>query len=199
MRQKGAWDMQDQPAPAKSVLEKYTHDLTALARQGRFAPLLRREKEVERVFQILARRLKNNPMLIGEDATERFAIVAEVIRRISIGNVPDGITFQRVVALDLEALIADTRIRGDLEKLLRSDIEEIRRSAGQVLLFVDQFHVLAGAGRAENAIDMANILVPVLARGEARIIGTSTLDDYRKYVERDAALQRRFQEILVSS
>ena len=180
------------------ALEKYTHDLTALARQGRFAPLQRREKEVVRVFQILARRLKNNPMLIGEPGGDRFPIVAEVIRRISTDKVPEGITIQRVVALDLEKLIADTQRRGDFEKLLKSVFAEIKQSEGKTALFVDNFHKLAGAGAAEKCIDAANVLIPALARKEVTIIGTSTLDDYPKYVERDQSLQRRFQEVIVS-
>lgn len=187
------------PPPEELIpgaLEKYGHDLTALARQGQFAPLQRREKEVERVFQILARRLKNNPMLISEDSAERFAIVAEVTRRISIGDVPEDIKVQRVVALNLEALIADTTYRGDLEKRLKSVFAEVKQSMEKTLLFVDNFHMLVGAGLAERvAIDMANILVPVLSRGEVGIIGTSTLDLYRKYIERDQSLQRHFQEV----
>ncbi len=197
------------------ALEKYSHDLTALARQGQFTPLQRREKEVERVFQVLARRLKNNPMLIGEDSAERFAVAAEVIRRISTGDapevvrvrrvvtpdleaiVPEKVKVQRAVALDLEALVRDTQERGDFEKLLKSIFVEIKQSEGQILLFIDNFPRLAGAGRAENAIDMANILAPALSRGEVCILGTSTLDNYRKYVERDAALQRHFQEIVI--
>lgn len=181
------------------ALEKYTHDLTVLARQGRFTPLQRREKEVERVFQILARRLKNNPMLIGDDSTERFAIVAEVIRRISIGDMPEDIKARRVVALDWETLISDTRERGNFEKRLMSLIAQIEQSPGQLLLFVDNFHVLISTNWAENyAIDMANILTPALSKGELGVIGTSTLEDYRKYVERNHALQRRFQEVIVS-
>ena len=179
------------------ALEKYSHDLTTLAQQGRFRPLQRREKEVGRVFQVLARSLKNNPMLIGEDNAERFAIVAEVIRRISSGDVPEDLKIQRVVALDLEVLVADTLERGDFDKLLKSVFAEIKQAVGQILLFIDNFHVVVGAGRTENAIDMANILVPALSRHEVCILGTSTLDDYRKYVERDAALQRRFQEIVI--
>jgi ATP-dependent Clp protease ATP-binding subunit ClpA len=179
------------------TLEKYSHDLTALAQQGQFAPLQRREAEVERVFQVLARSRKNNPMLIGEDNAERFAIIAEVARRISSGEIPEDIPFRRVVALDLEALIAGTTYRGDFEQRLKSVFAEIRQAAEPTLLFVDKLHRLIGAGPAEGAIDVANILIPALSRGEVCIIGTSTLDDYRKYVERDQALQRRFQEIIV--
>lgn len=180
------------------ALEKYTHDLTALARQGRFAPLQRREKVVERVFQILARRLKNNPMLLGELGGDRFPIVAEVTRRISVGDVPDEIIFRQVIALDLEALIVGTTYRGDFEKLLKSVFAQIKQSERKILLFVDDFHKLAGAGAAEKCVDAANVLIPVLARKEIPIIGTSTLDAYSRYVERNQSLQRWLQEVFVS-
>lgn len=189
--------MQDQPLPAESVLAKYTHDLTALARQGRFAPLLHREKEVERVLQILARRIKNNPMLIGEDSAERFAVVAEVIRRISIGDVPEGTKVQRVVALDLEKLSATSQTPGDFEKLLRAIVAEVAQSEGQTLLFIDNMQTLLSGGWTNGTDDAAKVVMIALARGEIVVMGTSTLDDYRKYIERDAALQRRFQEIVV--
>jgi ATP-dependent Clp protease ATP-binding subunit ClpB len=179
------------------ALEKYCHDLTALARQGHFAPLQRRGAEVERTFQVLVRPCKNNPMLIGEDSSERFAIVAEVIRRISAGEAPENVNVERVVALDLEKLLADVQTRGDFEKLLKSVFAEIKQTEGQMLLLVDKIHTLIGAGAAGGAVDAANVLVPALARGEVQMIGTSNVDDSRKYVERDQGLQRWFQEILV--
>jgi ATP-dependent Clp protease ATP-binding subunit ClpB len=195
--------MQEQPLPAENVLATYTHDLTALARQGRFAPLLRRENEVLRVFQVLARPRKYNPILIGEDSAARFAVVAEVTRRISGDDVPEFVRdrpsyrAQRVAALDLGALGAGT-VQEEFEKRLRSVFAEIKQSEGQTLLFIDNFHMLVGGGEAAGQhVGACNVLAPALARGEVVILGTSTLDDYRKYIERDAALQRHFQEVIV--
>ena len=180
------------------ALEKYTHDLTALARQGQFAPLQWREKEVERIFEVLARPLKNNPMLIGEDSTERFAIVAEVVRHISTGDAPEGFPIQQVMALDVELLTAGTPYRYKWEKRLKSVFAELKQSVGQTILVVDNFPRLMGAGPEKTCMWMHTILSPAFARREIQLIGTSTLDDYHKHVERDHGLQRRFQEVLVN-
>jgi ATP-dependent Clp protease ATP-binding subunit ClpC len=177
-------------------LDQYARDLTALAADGKLDPVIGRDREIERVIQILSRRTKNNPCLIGDPGVGKTAIAEGLAQRISAGNVPEVLTDKRVVALDLAALVAGTKYRGEFEERLKKVLEEVR-GAGNIILFIDELHTLVGAGAAEGAIDAANILKPALARGELQTIGATTLDEYRKHVERDSALERRFQPITV--
>ena len=178
------------------ALDQLSVDLTALARAGRLDPVIGREKEIGRVIQILSRRTKNNPALIGEPGVGKTAIVEGLAHRIAAGDVPDTLENKRLVTLDMAAVVAGTKYRGEFEERLKKIIDEIK-AAGNCVLFVDEFHTIVGAGAAEGAVDAASILKPSLARGQLQCIGATTLDDYRKYVERDAALERRFQPILV--
>ncbi len=178
-------------------LEKYGRDLTKLAHQGKLDPVIGRDEEIRRVIQVLSRRTKNNPVLIGEPGVGKTAIAEGLARRIAAGDVPEGLKNKRVVALDLGALVAGTKYRGEFEDRLKAVLKEIEDSAGQIVLFIDELHTLVGAGAAEGAIDAANLLKPALARGELRAIGATTLDEYRKHIEKDAALERRFQPVIV--
>jgi C-terminal, D2-small domain, of ClpB protein./UvrB/uvrC motif./ATPase family associated with various cellular activities (AAA)./Clp amino terminal domain./AAA domain (Cdc48 subfamily). len=178
------------------TLDQFGRDLTALAREGKVDPVIGRDKEIERVIQILSRRTKNNPCLIGEPGVGKTAICEGLAQKIVEGNVPETLKNKRVVTLDLSAMVAGAKYRGEFEDRLKKSIEEIR-NAGNVILFIDELHTIVGAGAAEGAIDAANILKPLLARGEIQIIGATTLDEYRKYIEKDAALERRFQPITV--
>lgn len=178
------------------TLDEFSRDLTELAEQGKLDPVIGREKEIERVIQILSRRTKNNPCLIGEPGVGKTAIAEGLAQRIIDENVPENLLDKRVVSLDLGALVAGSKYRGEFEKRMKSVVDEIRQ-AGDVIIFIDEIHTLVGAGAAEGAIDAANILKPALARGELQTIGATTLDEYRKYIEKDAALERRFQAILV--
>ncbi len=180
------------------TLDEFGRDLTKLARDGKLDPVIGREREIERVIQVLSRRTKNNPALIGEPGVGKTAITEGLAQRIVRGDVPDVLRHKRVVQLDLAALVAGTKYRGEFEERMKKVMEEIRKAQGEVVLFVDELHTLVGAGAAEGAIDASNILKPSLARGELQCIGATTLDEYRKYVERDAALERRFQPILVA-
>ncbi len=180
------------------TLDEFGRDLTKLARAGKLDPVVGREREIERVIQVLSRRTKNNPALIGEPGVGKTAITEGLSQRITRGDVPEVLRNKRVVQLDLAALVAGTKYRGEFEERMKKVMEEIRKAQGEVILFVDELHTLVGAGAAEGAIDASNILKPALARGELQCIGATTLDEYRKYVERDAALERRFQPILVS-
>ncbi len=180
------------------TLDEFGRDLTKLARDSKLDPVIGREREIERVIQVLSRRTKNNPALIGEPGVGKTAITEGLAQRIVRGDVPDVLRNKRVVQLDLAALVAGTKYRGEFEERMKKVMEEIRKAQGEVVLFVDELHTLVGAGAAEGAIDASNILKPALARGELQCIGATTLDEYRKYVERDAALERRFQPILVS-
>ncbi len=180
------------------TLDEFGRDLTKLAREGKLDPVIGREREIERVIQVLSRRTKNNPALIGEPGVGKTAITEGLAQRIVRGDVPDVLRNKRVVQLDLAALVAGTKYRGEFEERMKKVMDEIRKAQGEVILFVDELHTLVGAGAAEGAIDASNILKPALARGELQCIGATTLDEYRKYVERDAALERRFQPILVS-
>src|SRR5690242_5310817 len=171
-------------------------DLTSHARQGKLDPIVGREKEIERVIQILSRRQKNNPALIGEPGVGKTAIVEGLAQRIISGEVPETLLNKRVLTLDIGSLVAGTKYRGEFEERLKKIIEELRNT-NDAVLFIDELHTLVGAGAAEGAIDAANILKPPLARGELQCIGATTLDEYRKYIERDAALERRFQPVMV--
>jgi ATP-dependent Clp protease ATP-binding subunit ClpB len=180
-----------------NALEQYGRDLTALARQGKLDPVIGRDDEIRRVIQILSRRTKNNPVLIGEPGVGKTAIVEGLARRIADGDVPEGLKTKRIVALDLGSMVAGAKYRGEFEERLKAVLDEIRQSEGEIITFLDELHTLVGAGAAEGAMDASNMLKPMLARGELRLIGATTLDEYRKHIEKDAALERRFQPVLV--
>ena len=186
---------QDPESTLKS-LEKYCKDLTALARQEKIDPVIGRDEEIRRIMQVLSRRTKNNPVLIGEPGVGKTAIVEGLARRIVSGDVPDSLQNRRLLSLDLGALVAGAKFRGEFEERLKAVINEIQNSNGNIILFIDELHTLVGAGASEGSMDASNLLKPALARGELRAIGATTLDEYRKYIEKDAALERRFQQVL---
>ena len=186
------------PEATYAALEKYARDLTELARRSKLDPVIGRDEEIRRVMQILARRTKNNPVLIGEPGVGKTAIVEGLAQRIVSGDVPDVLKTKKLVALDLAALVAGAKYRGEFEDRLKAVLKEISEAEGQIILFIDELHTLVGAGAAEGAMDASNMLKPALARGELRAIGATTLNEYKKYIEKDPALERRFQPVLVS-
>ncbi len=179
------------------TLEKYSRDLTQMARDGRLDPVIGRDSEILRVIQVLSRRTKNNPVLIGEAGVGKTAIVEGLAQKIIVSDVPENLLNKRVVALDLGAMIAGSRFRGEFEERLKASMEEIQRAQGEIILFIDELHTVVGAGSAQGAMDASNMLKPALARGELQCVGATTLDEYRQYVERDAALERRFAPVFV--
>src|SRR5437667_1990632 len=178
------------PEATYEALERYGRDLTKLASQGKLDPVIGSDEEIRRVIQVLSRRTKNNPVLIGEPGVGKTAIVEGLGLRIIRGDVPEGIKNRRIVALDMGALIAGAKYRGEFEERLKAVLKEVQDSAGEVILFIDELHTVVGAGAAEGAMDASNMLKPMLARGELHVIGATTLNEYRKYIEKDAALER---------
>ncbi len=180
-----------------NALKKYSRDLNELTRSGKLDPVIGRDEEVRRVLQILSRRTKNNPVLIGEPGVGKTAIVEGIAQRIVSGDVPENLKTKKISALDIAQLVAGTKFRGEFEERLKAVVNEVQQSDGEYILFIDEIHLLVGAGSVEGGMDAANILKPALARGELRCIGATTLDEYRKHIEKDKALERRFQTVMV--
>ena len=185
------------PESTYQALEKYGRDLTALARQGKLDPVIGRDEEIRRTIEILSRRTKNNPALIGDPGVGKTAIVEGLAQRIVNKDVPEGLKNKRIVQLDMAAMVAGAKYRGEFEERLKAALKEVTDAQGDIILFVDEMHTVIGAGAAEGAMDAGNILKPMLARGELHMIGATTLEEYRKYVEKDAALERRFQPVYI--
>ncbi|MGH2730765.1 MAG: Clp protease N-terminal domain-containing protein, partial [Actinomycetota bacterium] len=195
---RGSQRVTDQtPEDKYQALERYGRDLTEAARRGKLDPVIGRDEEIRRVIQVLSRRTKNNPVLIGEPGVGKTAIVEGLANRIVAGDVPESLKSKRIVALDIGAMVAGSKYRGEFEERLKAVLKEIADSEGEIITFVDELHTVVGAGAAEGAVDAGNMIKPMLARGELRMIGATTLDEYRKYVEKDAALERRFQPVMV--
>ncbi len=186
-----------EPETKFQVLEKYSRDLTSLARQGRIDPVIGREEEIRRVIQVLSRRTKNNPVLIGEAGVGKTAIAEGLAQRIADGDIPQSLKGKRLLAIDIGSLVAGTKFRGEFEDRLKAVLREIKESEGEIILFIDELHTIVGAGAAEGAVDASNMLKPALARGELRCVGATTLNEYKKYIEKDQALERRFQQVYV--
>jgi ATP-dependent Clp protease ATP-binding subunit ClpB len=196
---RGSQRVTDQNPEGKyQTLEKYGRDLTELARRGKIDPVIGRDNEIRRIMQVLSRRTKNNPVLIGDPGVGKTAIVEGLARRIISGDVPDSLKNKRIIAMDIGAMVAGAKFRGEFEDRLKAFLKEVTDSQGEVILFIDELHTIVGAGAAEGSVDASNMLKPMLARGELRTIGATTIDEYRKYIEKDAALERRFQPVLVN-
>src|SRR5213595_2790662 len=195
---RGSQRITDQNPEAKyQALERYARDLTEQARRGKLDPVIGRDEEIRRVVQVLSRRTKNNPVLIGEPGVGKTAIVEGLAQRIISGDVSEALKDKHLIALDIGALVAGTKFRGEFEERLKSVLKEITTTEGRYIVFIDELHTLVGAGKAEGAMDASNLLKPMLARGELRAVGATTLDEYRKHIEKDAALERRFQPVFV--
>src|SRR5579871_2512198 len=195
---RGSQRVTDQNPEGKyQALERYGRDLTEAARKGKLDPVIGRDDEIRRVIQVLARRTKNNPVLIGEPGVGKTAIVEGLAQRIIRGDVPEGLRNKRIVALDMGALVAGAKFRGEFEERLKAVLKEVQEAQGEIILFIDELHTVVGAGKAEGAMDAGNLLKPMLARGELHCIGATTLDEYRQHIEKDAALERRFQPVMV--
>jgi ATP-dependent Clp protease ATP-binding subunit ClpB len=196
---RGSQRVTDQNPEGKyQTLEKYGRDLTELARRGKIDPVIGRDNEIRRIMQVLSRRTKNNPVLIGDPGVGKTAIVEGLARRIISGDVPDSLKQKRIIAMDIGAMVAGAKFRGEFEDRLKAFLKEVTDSQGQIILFIDELHTIVGAGAAEGSVDASNMLKPMLARGELRTVGATTLDEYRKYIEKDAALERRFQPVMVN-
>src|SRR5439155_672817 len=196
---RGSQRVTDQNPEGKfQALEKYGRDLTELARRGKIDPVIGRDNEIRRVMQVLSRRTKNNPVLIGDPGVGKTAIAEGLARRIISGDVPDSLKNKRIIAMDIGAMVAGAKYRGEFEDRLKAFLKEVTDAQGQIILFIDELHTIVGAGAAEGSVDASNMLKPMLARGELRTVGATTIDEYRKYIEKDAALERRFQPVLVN-
>ncbi len=195
---RGSHRVTDQEPEGKyRALEKYTHDLTQRARAGKLDPVIGRDEEIRRVMQVLSRRTKNNPVLIGEPGVGKTAIVEGLAQRIVDGDVPESLKGKQIVVLDIALMLAGAKFRGEFEERLKAVLQEITSQEGRFVVFIDELHTIVGAGAAEGAIDASNMLKPALARGELHVVGATTLDEYRKHIEKDKALERRFQPVVV--